>query len=60
MMHRKSKKTFFKKLNEVKIGNKNDKQKKVMSNLNKFDHSREEVLNFFKYYTKVLLMIVTK
>ena len=59
-MHRKSKKTFFKKLNEVKIGNKNDKQKKVMSNLNKFDHSREEVLNFFKYYTKVLLMIVTK
>ena len=59
-MHRKSKKTFFEKLNEVKIGNKNDKQKKVMSNLNKFDHSREEVLNFFKDYTKVLLMIVTK
>ena len=59
-MHRKSKKTFFKKLNEVKIGNKNDKQKKVMSNLNKFDHSREEVLNFFKDYTKVFLMIVTK
>ena len=59
-MHRKSKKTFFKKLNEVKIGNKNDKQKKVMSNLNKFDHSREEVLNFLKNYTKVLLMIVTK
>ena len=51
---RKSKKTFFKKLNEVKIGNKIDKQKKVMSNLNKFDHSREEVLNFFKDYAKVV------
>ena len=45
---------FLKKLNEVKTGGKNDEQKKRINNLNKFYHSRKEVLNFFKDYTKMV------
>ena len=42
---------FLKKLNEVKIGTKTDDQKEMTNNLDKFDHSREKVCNFFRNYT---------
>ena len=51
---------FLKKLNKVKIGNKNNEQKKVIDNLYKFYHSKEEVLNFPKIILKCSLMLVTK
>ena len=44
---------FLKKLNEVQISGKNNGQKKVINDLNKFYHSREEILNFFEDYTKM-------
>ena len=47
---------FLKKLNKVKIGNKNNEQKKVIDNLYKFYHSKEEVLNFPKIILKCSLM----
>ena len=45
---------FLKILNEVKITKKNDKQKEVIDNLNKFYNSREEVINFFRDYIEML------
>ena len=42
---------FLKKLNKVKIGNKNNEQKTVIDN--KFYHSKDEVLNFSKDYIKI-------
>ena len=39
---------FLKKLNEVKIDKKTDKQKEVINNLEKIYISREEVINVFK------------
>ena len=45
---------FLKKLNDVKIGKKTDKQKKVIDNLSKFYNSREEVTNFFRDYIEIL------
>ena len=44
----------LKKLNEVKIGKKTDKQKEVINNLEKFYISREEVINFFRDYIEML------
>ena len=41
---------FLDKLNSVKIGKKIDEQKEKINNLNKFYKSREEVINFFRYY----------
>ena len=43
-----------KKLNETKIGKKNDKQKDVIDNLTKFYNSREEVINFCTDYVEML------
>ena len=44
----KRKKKFLKELSEKKkMGKKNNKQKEVIDNLNKFYLSREEVINFF-------------
>ena len=40
-------KLFLNKLNNVKIGGKNDEQKKVINNIENFYKSREEVFNFF-------------
>ena len=37
------------------MGKKNNKQKEVIDNLNKFYLSREEVINFFKDYTELIL-----
>ena len=44
---------FLNKLTNIKIGKKTDKQE-VINNLNKFYHSREEVINFFRDYIEVL------
>ena len=46
---------MLKKINEVKIGKKTSDQKEVITNLDKFYHSREEVINFFRDYTKMML-----
>ena len=45
---------FLKKLNEVKIGKKTDEQKEVINNLVKFYRSREEVINLFGDYTRMM------
>ena len=47
-------KYFLKKINEVKMDKKNDEQKEVIENLNKFYNSREEVINFFRDYIEML------
>ena len=44
----------LKKLNQVKMGKKNDEQRNVVDNLNKFYLSREEVINFFRGYIEML------
>ena len=44
---------FLNKLNNGKIGKKTN-EKKVIDNLNKFDNSREEVINFFRDYIEML------
>ena len=45
---------FLNKLSNIKIGKKSDKKKEVINNLNKFYHSREEVINFFRDYIEML------
>ena len=45
---------FLKKLNEVKIGKKTDEQKEVINNLVKFYRSREEVINLFGDYARMM------
>ena len=46
---------FLNKLNGVKMGRKTSEQKEVITNLENFYKSKEEVLNFFKDYTKMML-----
>ena len=46
---------MLKKINEVKIGRKTFEQEKGITNLEKLYHSREEVINFFRDYTKMML-----
>ena len=46
---------FLNKLSNIKIGKTTAEQKKVFDNLNKFYLSREEVINFFKDYAKMIL-----
>ena len=51
---------FLKKLNEVKIGKKkNDKQKEVIDNLDKFYNAREEVFFFLETILKCYLILIT-
>ena len=46
---------FLNKLTNINIGKKKtNKQKEVIDNLNKFYHSREEVINFFRDYIEML------
>ena len=45
---------FLNKLNNIKIGKKTIEQKETINNLVKFYNSREEVINFFKDYAKML------
>ena len=46
---------FLNKLSNIKIGKTTAEQKEVFDNLNKFYLSREEVINFFKDYAKMIL-----
>ena len=46
---------LLKKTSNVKIGKKTDNQKEVISSLENFYISREEVINFFKDYGKMVL-----
>ena len=46
---------FLNKLSNIKIGKKTAEQREVVDNLNKFYLSREEVINFFKDYAKMIL-----
>ena len=45
---------FLNKINNVKIGKKTIKQKEIIDNLEKFYISREEVINFFRDYGKMV------
>ena len=46
-------KLFLNELNNVKIGKKTSEQKEMITNLENFYKSREEVFNFFKDYIKM-------
>ena len=46
---------FLNKLSNIRIGNKNQEQKEVINNLEKFYISREEVINFFRDHGKMVL-----
>ena len=46
-------KLFLNELNNVKIGQKTFEQKEMITNLENFYKSREEVFNFFKDYIKM-------
>ena len=51
----KKQREFPNKLNDTKIARKNFEQKNVINNLEEFYKSREELFNFFRYYTKIVL-----
>ena len=51
---------MLKKLNKAKIGRKKYEQEEVIANLDKFYHSREEVINFLETILKCYLILVTK
>ena len=51
----KKQKKFFKKISEIKLGKKTAEQKEVIDNLGKSYLSREEVINFFKDYSEIIL-----
>ena len=51
----KRQKEFLNELSGIKIGKKTIKQKETINNLEKFYNSREEVINFFKDYGKMVL-----
>ena len=42
------------KLNSLKIGRKTPEQKEIITNIENFYKSREEVFNFFRDYTKMM------
>ena len=46
---------FLNKLSNIKIGKKTTKQKGVINNITRFYNSREEIINFFKDYWKMIL-----
>ena len=48
-------KELLNKISDVKIGKKTPEQWKVIGNLNKFYLSREEAINFFRDYSKMVL-----
>ena len=49
---------FLKKLNNIKIGNKNIEQKEVIDNLNKFYNSREKLSIFLETILRCCLMLI--
>ena len=46
---------FLNNLSNIKIGKKTPEQKEVINNLEKFYNSREEIINFFRDYGKMIL-----
>ena len=46
---------FLNKLSNIKIGKKGPEQKEVINNLENFYKSREEAINFFRDYEKMVL-----
>ena len=42
-------------LNNIKIGKKTTKQKRVANNITRFYNSRKEIINFFRDYGKMIL-----
>ena len=48
------------KLSNIKIGKKTTKQKGVINNITRFYNSREETINFFRDYGKMILDAVHK
>ena len=46
---------FLNKLTNIKIGKKTPKQRETIDNLEKCCHSKEEVINFFRNYEKMVL-----
>ena len=44
---------FLNKLTNIKIGRKTLEQEKIINNLEKFYHSRQEVISFFRDYTEM-------
>ena len=46
---------FLNKLSYIKIGKKTLEQRETIDNLEKFYHSREEIINFFRDYGKMVL-----
>ena len=46
---------FLNTLSNIKIGKKTLEQKETIDNLEKFYHSREEIINFFREYEKMVL-----
>ena len=50
----KKQKLVLNKLNDIKIGRKMSEQKEVITNIENFFKSSEEVFNFFKDYTKIM------
>ena len=53
--YKKKQKQLLKKINEVKLGRKTFQLGKVITDLENFYKSREEVFNFFRDYTKMML-----
>ena len=53
-MHLKNK-SSLNKLNDVKLGRKTLEQKEVITNIENFYKSREEIFKFFKDYAKMML-----
>ena len=51
----KKQKLFLNELNDVKIDKKTPEQKEVITNLENFYMSREEVFNFFKDYARMYI-----
>ena len=55
MKHWKTKKELPIRINEVKMCRKSPEQEEVVIDLEKFNNSRKEVINFFKDYAKIIL-----
>ena len=46
---------FFKYLNIIRIGNKNDNQKRILANINMFYNARDNAINFIRDYVGMIL-----
>ena len=46
---------FYKYLNLIRIGNKNDNQKRILANINVFYNARENAMKFIQDYGRMIL-----